>query len=135
MPVGQCAYRQPGCCSHAVDWPEDRKQEDANEQIKGDWHGDKSPYGIHLILIVPFVVIISLLLSIAYVSIDTNMQSSSKRTLQINVRMSPEEWDLLKRAADAIWPKAEITNASIMLGLAKMAAEDILKKKSGKKGS
>ncbi len=69
-------------------------------------------------------------------SIDTVMQSSSKRTLQINVRMSPEEWDLLQRAADSIWPKAEITKAATVLGFAKMAAEDVLqKKKGGKKGS
>jgi uncharacterized protein (DUF1778 family) len=74
-------------------------------------------------------------LPIADVSIDNNMQSSSKRTVQINVRMSPEDWDLLKRAADAIWPKAEITKAATVLGFAKIAAEDILKKKGGKKGS
>jgi uncharacterized protein (DUF1778 family) len=63
------------------------------------------------------------------------MQSSSKRTLQINVRMSPEEWDLLRRAADAIWPKAEITKAATVLGFAKMAAEDVLKRKGSKKGT
>ncbi len=64
------------------------------------------------------------------------MDSSPKRTVQVNVKMKPQDYDLLKRAADAIWPKAEITNSAIVLGLAKMAAEGILqKKKSGKKGS
>ncbi len=63
------------------------------------------------------------------------MDPNPKRTVQVNVKMSPRDFDLLKRAADAIWPRAEITNASIVLGLAKMAAEDVLKKKGGKKGS
>lgn len=67
-------------------------------------------------------------------SIDNVMPSNSKRTVQINVRMSPEDRDMLKRAADILWPDAELTNSGIVLGLAKLGARDILKKK-GKKGS
>ena len=41
--------------------------------------------------------------------------------------------DTLKKAANAIWPEAELTNSGIVLGLAKLGAREILKKK-GKKG-
>jgi hypothetical protein len=62
------------------------------------------------------------------------MDSSPKRTVQVNVKMSPQDFDMLKKAADALWPDAELTNSRIVLGLAKLGARDILKKK-GKKGS
>ena len=62
------------------------------------------------------------------------MDSSPKRTVQVNVKMSPHDYATLKRAADALWPDAELTNSGIVLGLAKLGARDILKKK-GKKGS
>jgi len=62
------------------------------------------------------------------------MDSSPKRTVQVNVKMSPHDFDTLKKAADLLWPDAELTNSGIVLGLAKLGARDILKKK-GKKGS
>lgn len=61
------------------------------------------------------------------------MDSSPKRTVQVNVKMSPHDFDRLKKAADAIWPDAELTNSGIVLGLAKLGAREVLKKK-GKKG-
>jgi hypothetical protein len=61
------------------------------------------------------------------------MDSSPKRTVQVNVKMSPRDYDTLKKAANAIWPDAELTNSGIVLGLAKLGAREILKKK-GKKG-
>lgn len=51
-----------------------------------------------------------------------------KRTVQVNVKMSPEDFDLLKRAATKKWPDAVVTNSGIVLGLAKMAAKEALKK-------
>ena len=50
------------------------------------------------------------------------MQSSSKRTVQVNVKMSVEDFEMFKRAADALWPNAVLTNSSIVLGLAKLGS-------------
>jgi len=44
----------------------------------------------------------------------------------VAVRMSEEDFSLLKRAADEIWPRAILTNSSIILGLAKIHAEEVL---------
>jgi len=60
------------------------------------------------------------------------MEQTGKRTLQINVRLSVEDLSLIKRAANALWPEAILTNSGILLGLAKIAARDSLKSKSGK---
>jgi uncharacterized protein (DUF1778 family) len=60
------------------------------------------------------------------------MEPNGKRTLQVNVRLSIEDFNLIERAANALWPDAVLTNSSILLGLAKIAARDILKPKSRK---
>lgn len=60
------------------------------------------------------------------------MEQTGKRTLQINVRLSVEDFNLVKRAANALWPEAILTNSGILLGLAKIAARDSLKSKGGK---
>src|SRR5579859_1441725 len=49
-----------------------------------------------------------------------------KRTVQVNVKMSPEDFNLLKRAAEKRWPEAVMTNSGIVLGLAKIAAKSTL---------
>jgi hypothetical protein len=49
-----------------------------------------------------------------------------KRTIQVNVKMSEEDFALLKKAADKHWPDAVITNSGIVLALARIAARDIL---------
>jgi hypothetical protein len=51
-----------------------------------------------------------------------------KRTVQVNVKMSPEDFQLLKKAAETKWPDAVMTNSGIVLGLARIAARDVLKK-------
>jgi hypothetical protein len=51
-----------------------------------------------------------------------------KRTVQVNVKMSPDDFDLLKKAAERRWPDAVMTNSGIVLALAKIAARDSLKK-------
>lgn len=43
--------------------------------------------------------------------------------------MTAEDFALLQKAADAIWPKAVLTRSSVVLGLARIGAESILKKK------
>jgi hypothetical protein len=51
-----------------------------------------------------------------------------KRTVQVNVKMSPEDFDLLKKAAERRWPDAVMTNSGIVLAFAKIAAKDSLRK-------
>ncbi|MHB8541211.1 MAG: hypothetical protein ACYDCD_09765 [Candidatus Acidiferrales bacterium] len=52
-----------------------------------------------------------------------------KRTVQVNVKMTQEDFDLLKRAAEKRWPDAVITNSGIVLALAKIAARQTLSRK------
>jgi hypothetical protein len=52
-----------------------------------------------------------------------------KRTLQVNVKMTQDDFDLLKKAADKRWPDAVMTNSGIVLALARIAARDTLKNK------
>ena len=54
-----------------------------------------------------------------------------KRTIQVNVKMSPEDFTLLKKAASKKWPDAVMTNSGIVLGLAKISAREVLQE--GKK--
>jgi len=49
-----------------------------------------------------------------------------KRTVQVNVKMSEEDFSLLQKAAQKHWPDAVMTNSGIVLGLAKMSARDIV---------
>jgi uncharacterized protein (DUF1778 family) len=60
------------------------------------------------------------------------MEPNGKRTLQVNVRLSVEDFELIKRAAASLWPDAVLTNSGILLGLAKIAARDILSRKNVK---
>lgn len=52
-----------------------------------------------------------------------------KRTVQVNVKMTQEDFELLKKAAEKRWPDAVITNSGIVLALAKIAARQTLSKK------
>jgi hypothetical protein len=52
-----------------------------------------------------------------------------KRTVQVNVKMTQEDFDLLKKAAEKRWPDAVMTNSGIVLGLAKIAARQTLTKR------
>ena len=63
------------------------------------------------------------------------METTGKRTVQVNVKMSTTDFDLLRRAADALWPEAVLSNSGIILGLARMAARQALtgKRKTRKK--
>lgn len=56
-----------------------------------------------------------------------------KRTIQVNVKMTQEDFNLLRNAAEKRWPDAVMTNSGIVLGLAKIAAREILGK--SKRGS
>lgn len=56
--------------------------------------------------------------------------TNGKRTVQVNVKMSGEDFELLKRAAHKLWPEAVISNSGVVLGLAKIAAKDVLKRRA-----
>ena len=45
---------------------------------------------------------------------------------------STEDYRLLAKAADAIWPKAVLTQSGIVLGLARIGAETVLKESKKK---
>ena len=62
------------------------------------------------------------------------MKDSGKRTTQVNVKMSVEDFALLRKAADTLWPGAVISNSGILLGLAKMAATSVVGKKNSTRG-
>jgi hypothetical protein len=56
------------------------------------------------------------------------METSGKRTIQVNVKMTAEDFTTLRKAASAIWPDAVLSNSGIVLGLARLAAKDVLKR-------
>ncbi len=53
-----------------------------------------------------------------------------KRTVQVNVKMTHEDFNLLTKAAEKRWPGAVLTNSGIVLGLAKIAAQETPGKKT-----
>lgn len=55
---------------------------------------------------------------------------ASKRTVQVNVKMSEEDFALLKKVAALHWPDAILTNSGIVLGLAKIGAKSLLGKRT-----
>lgn len=56
------------------------------------------------------------------------IQEGMKRVIQVNVKMTQEDFAGLRRAADKLWPGAVLTNSGLVLGLAKMASQQILAK-------
>jgi hypothetical protein len=60
------------------------------------------------------------------------MQNGGKRTVQVNVKMSGEDFALLREAARKLWPDAIISNSGILLSLAKIAANRVLRAPSGR---
>jgi hypothetical protein len=44
----------------------------------------------------------------------------------VNIKLTPEDWELLTTAADCIWPQAPISRAGIVAGLAKLGAKGVL---------
>jgi hypothetical protein len=60
------------------------------------------------------------------------MKDIGKRTVQINVRMSEEDYEILRRASERLWPDAVLSNSGILLGLARIAAKSVLSKNAEK---
>lgn len=55
-----------------------------------------------------------------------------KRTTSVTVKMTAEDFTLLQKAADTIWPKALLTRSSVVLGLARIGAESVIGSRSMK---
>ena len=51
-----------------------------------------------------------------------------KRVIQVNVKMTQEDFAHLRNAAQKRWPDAVLTNSGMVLGLARIAARQILAK-------
>jgi uncharacterized protein (DUF1778 family) len=58
-----------------------------------------------------------------------------KRTTQVNVKMTQDDFELLRKAAEERWPAAVMTNSGILLSLAKMAATQVLQGNKGRKAT
>jgi hypothetical protein len=52
-----------------------------------------------------------------------------KRTVQVNVKMTQEDFNILRKAAERHWPDAVMTNSGIVLAFARIAARDVLARK------
>jgi hypothetical protein len=52
--------------------------------------------------------------------------NGSKRSLQVNVRLSPEDLKVLRQAADHVWPGVPLSNSTLLLTLAHHKAKEIL---------
>ena len=61
------------------------------------------------------------------------IQEVMKRTVQVNVKMTEEDFALLRKAAEEHWRDAVMTNSGIVLALARIAARDILAQKKASK--
>ena len=51
------------------------------------------------------------------------MSDQGKRSVQVNVRLTEQDFELIKRAAAKLWPNAILSNSGILLGLARLAAK------------
>ena len=56
-----------------------------------------------------------------------------KRIVQVNVKMTQDDFALLAKAAQKHWPDAVMTNSGMVLGLARIAARDIVGKHRDRK--
>jgi hypothetical protein len=58
--------------------------------------------------------------------IGTDLMNGSKRSLQVNVRLSPEDLKTMRQAAEHIWPGLPLSNSPLLLTLAHHKAKEIL---------
>ncbi len=49
-----------------------------------------------------------------------------KRSLQVNVRLSPENLKIMRQAAEHLWPGVPLSNSTLLLTLAHHKAQEIL---------
>ncbi len=62
------------------------------------------------------------------------MGDHGKRSVQVNVRLSEEDFELIKKAAAKLWPHAVLSNSGILLGLARLAAKEAVETPKRQRG-
>ena len=55
---------------------------------------------------------------------------NSRRSLQINVRLSPDHLKVMRQAAERMWPGVPLSNSTLLLTLANHKALEIMSGKS-----
>jgi hypothetical protein len=63
------------------------------------------------------------------------MRRMAKRDIQISVKMEQKDFELFMKAAAHVWPKAPMSQSSIVLGLARIGAESVLPRTGKEKKS
>ena len=61
-----------------------------------------------------------------WVNVAASMILNAKRDRQITIRISSQDLNLMKQAAEIAWPGALLSTAAIMLSLSRMKAKEIL---------
>lgn len=56
--------------------------------------------------------------------------NDSKRSLQVNVRLTPDNLKVMRQAAESLWPGVPLSNSTLLLTLASHKALEILNGKS-----
>jgi hypothetical protein len=59
----------------------------------------------------------------------THDTEAGKKTIQINVKMSEQDHELILQAAARFWPNAILSKSAMVLGLARMRARQALGRK------
>jgi uncharacterized protein (DUF1778 family) len=63
------------------------------------------------------------------------MSATGKRTVQVNVRLSEDDFELIRKAAAKLWPEAVLSNSGIVLGLARLAAKQTVEAQKKPRGT
>jgi len=56
--------------------------------------------------------------------------NDQKRSLQVNVRLSPDNLKIMRQAAERLWPGVPLSNSTLLLTLAHHKAQEILESRS-----
>jgi hypothetical protein len=61
-------------------------------------------------------------------SLELRRVPKEKKSVQVTVKLSPEDHSRMLKAADRLWPGADLSKAQILRNLARIATDHILKK-------
>jgi len=59
-------------------------------------------------------------------SLKLNAVKDGKRSLQVNVRLSPENLKLMRQAAEHMWPGVPLSNSTLLLTLANQKVQEVM---------
>ena len=63
------------------------------------------------------------------------MSNHERRSKNVLVRMTPKEYEEMCEAARALWPGVKLSNAEILMSLARLKFTEVLEKRKGNAGS